>query len=207
MNEMNVDTKLAVLASSYDSKEGQTYYLTPAEMAALRVTTGVTTAWGIEQVHGDFTLSGRNNSQIPSQTNDLAFWCIRQPSPTLLLGINYVPDWNIMFQRPWKPAEYAADITSIRLVADPPATGTAGGTSKPPLDIAPADISEALHATGTVHVSAFIKATPRILNYLNDSKVIQIAFRDGLVEPDNGSFDTDIAEGRAKISEFAASCK
>jgi hypothetical protein len=173
-------------------------------MERCHVTTGVATTWQIEQVGSSFPLTGDTNSQLPSHPNRLTLWCERKDAPQLLIGVEFVPPERTFTNMVQTPASFTAEVQIFRLVADPNA---AGGGPRPTLDIAPAEIRSPLTAKDSAHVSAFFKATPRLLDFINAANILRFSFGGTQLWEGEQSFDTDVAASRTKIAAFVAGCR
>jgi hypothetical protein len=215
MSEMGVDTRLGVDAAQYNSANQDIHYLTPTELAAFRVTTGLTTTWQIEQAKSRFQLVGATSVEGRSQMNRLILACTTDDTKQLLIGIDFLPPAIDEAGLDQSATRFAAGIDFFRLVADPD-TSVDGQAPTLTIDqddivsrLAPLDGDEGyVLKPSHSHVVAYFKATRRVLDFIDKAGLVRVYFdRSEKPRGDEASFDTDVAAGRAKIADYIASCR
>ncbi len=198
ITSMGAAAGLTELKNHYDSSKGGLLLMTPEQMAAYRVTTPeVETTWAVEQIADTFWLNGSSTTRLPGQLNQFRFQCVRDPTPRLVIAVDYVPaDRRDGIAQ--TPATFAAAVTGFRLFAP----------RQEPLELAPADVLGTTQAYGVAHVAAFFRGTARLLTYLTEASRVRVELLvpHQYVAPAD-AFDVDLASGRDRIDRFVASCR
>lgn len=231
---MGASPHLLSSLTKYNSRIGETWWMSPADMSKMHITTRPSTnwqkssyqprpnalvhlisdtkaesstAWNLENSKQGFVLEGRNTeaSDIPDNFEKVVFACVGSPRH-VVLGAYYMPEASFGDSGHTLATVPTAFIHSVTgySVSVLPSRDQPISNRLLTYSVPSADVVQGAKIADAHHVTAFVNVTPQLMKLLEHADFVTFQFRK-FVGADG--VRVDFASGRDQALQFIQNCR